>query len=159
VATRGSLVKAGHAEWTKGCGFVAASVESDQRYMDVAGFVPVAGGGAVALAATSEGAVSAMALVPRRGTKTPPSGVPGGERTTSKKSGDRRTFSSSHSSVVWRAFADLKFHDRPVLAVDVAGVRVDGGGGEKKKTSPSSPRRAPPTALWRFGRYPTPFRN
>ena len=128
VATRGSLVKAGHAEWTKGCGFVAASVESDQRYMDVAGFVPVAGGGAVALAATSEGAVSAMALVPRRGVKTPPSGVPGGERTTSKKSGDRRTFSSSHSSVVWRAFADLKFHDRPVLAVDVAGVRVDGGG-------------------------------
>ena len=77
VATRGSLVKAGHAEWTKGCGFVAASVESDQRYMDVAGFVPVAGGGAVALAATSEGAVSAMALVPRRGTKTR-EGIPGG---------------------------------------------------------------------------------
>jgi WD repeat-containing protein 6 len=125
VATRGSLVKAGHAEWTKGCGFVAASVESDQRYMDVAGFVPVAGGGAVALAATSEGAVSAMALVPRRGTKTR-EGIPGGERMSSKS--DRRTFSSSHSSVGWRAFADLKFHDRPVLAVDVAGVRVDGGG-------------------------------
>ena len=118
VATRGSLVKAGHAEWTKGCGFVAASVESDQRYMDVAGFVPVAGGGAVALVASSEGAVSAMALE-RRDATLSREGVPGRERTFR---------SSSKTSVAWRAFADLRFHDRPVLAVDVAGVRVAGGG-------------------------------
>ena len=122
VATRGSLVKAGHAEWTKGCGFVAASVESDQRYMDVAGFVPVAGGGAVALVASSEGAVSAMALE-RRDATLSHEGVPGRER----------TFRSSTRSVAWRAFADLRFHDRPVLAVDVAGVRVAGGGEKKKK--------------------------
>lgn len=126
VATRGSLVKAGHAEWTKGCGFVAASVESDQRYMDVAGFVPVAGGGAVALVASSEGAVSAMALE-RRDATLSREGVPGRERTFSFRS-------SSKTSVAWRAFADLRFHDRPVLAVDVAGVRV-AGGGEKKKVA------------------------
>ena len=37
-----------------------------------------------------------------------------------------RGTSSSRSS--WRAFAALRFHDRPILAVAVAGVRVAGGG-------------------------------
>ena len=115
VAARGSLAKPGHAEWQSGCGFVAASVETDQRYMDVAGFAPVDGGGAIALAASSEGAVTAMAL--ERGESN---------RNRVEERADSK--SKSHSRSSWRAFAALRFHDRPVLAVAVAGVRVAGGG-------------------------------
>ena len=115
MAARGSLAKPGHAEWQSGCGFVAASVETDQRYMDVAGFAPVDGGGAIALAASSEGAVTAMAL--ERGESN---------RNRVEERADSKSKSRSRSS--WRAFAALRFHDRPVLAVAVAGVRVAGGG-------------------------------
>jgi hypothetical protein len=41
---------------------VSASVESDQRFMAIAGFMPPNGGGCVALTASSSGAVSAMTL-------------------------------------------------------------------------------------------------
>ena len=119
LATRGSLVKPGHAEWTKGCGFVAASVASDQRYMDVAGFAPVSGGGAVALAASSEGAVAAMALERSAGKSVT------GE--ASRTNAFARASPRASTSFRWRTFADLRFHDRPVLAVDVAGARVADG--------------------------------
>ena len=119
MATRGSLVKPGHAEWTKGCGYVAASVASDQRYMDVAGFAPVSGGGAVALAASSEGAVAAMALERSAGKSVT------GE--ASRTNAFARASPRASTSFRWRTFADLRFHDRPVLAVDVAGARVADG--------------------------------
>ena len=55
-----SLAKPGHAEWQSGCGHVAASVETDQRYMDVAGSRPSEG--ARRARRVVRGAVTAMAL-------------------------------------------------------------------------------------------------
>ena len=123
VAARGSLAKPGHAEWQSGCGFVAASVETDQRYMDVAGFAPVDGGGAIALAASSEGAVTAMALERGESNRNRVE-----ERADALNASKSHSKSHSKSKSHWRAFAALRFHDRPVLAVAVAGVRVAGGG-------------------------------
>ena len=120
LATRGSLVKPGHAEWTKGCGFVAASVASDQRYMDVAGFAPLAGGPAVALAASSEGAVAAMAL--ERGDSRRGAAGEASARADRNTPASARGGRAPPSGYRWRTIADLRFHDRPVLAVDVAGV-------------------------------------
>ena len=126
VAARGSLAKPGHAEWQSGCGFVAASVETDQRYMDVAGFAPVDGGGAIALAASSEGAVTAMAL--ERGARDASREASRADAFKSKFHSKSKSHRHRGGVWSWRAFADLRFHDRPVLAVAVAGVRVAGGG-------------------------------
>jgi hypothetical protein len=65
VAAGGRLNKEGHSGWKKGCGAVAVSVDSDQRLMAVAGFVPLefhsvdAGAAEVGAAAGAAAAVSA----------------------------------------------------------------------------------------------------
>ena len=112
VATRGALEKEGHATWKKGCVSVAASTASDQRYMDVAGFVPESGSGSssngacAAIVASSVGAVSVMSL----------DGATG-----------RRGRGAGGGSVGWRVAARLRHHDRPALAVAVASVDVSDG--------------------------------
>ena len=136
VASRGTLTKQGHLEWKKGCGSVSASMETDQRYMAVTGFFPPsppvlkqqqqhdshhpgavpnpagagAGSGCLALAAMSDGGVTAMALEGGSGRR----GGGGG----------------------WRLAASLRYHTRPVLSLAVTAISLgntggdgDGGGG------------------------------
>ena len=127
VATRGALEKEGHATWKKGCVSVAASTASDQRYMDVAGFVPESesesesgsesgsssNGACAAIVASSMGAVSVMSLDGATG--RPGRGAGGG-------------------SVGWRVAARLRHHDRPALAVAVASVDVRDGPARRTAT-------------------------
>ena len=110
VATRGALEKEGHATWKKGCVSVAASVASDQRYMDVAGFVPESTSGTsskcacAAIVASSVGDVTVLSL---DGATT------------------RRGRRAGEGTGEWRVAARLLHHDRPALAVAVASVDVD----------------------------------
>ena len=110
VATRGALEKEGHATWKKGCVSVAASVASDQRYMDVAGFVPESTSGTsskcacAAIVASSVGDVTVLSL---DGATT------------------RRGRRAGEGTGEWRVAARLLYHDRPALAVAVASVDVD----------------------------------
>lgn len=113
VATRGTLIKQNHTEWKKGCGFVAASVESDQRFMDVTGIMSV--NGCVALTASSSGAVTAMTL----------DSANISQRT---KNGHRSHGAVQHSGAQQlRTFANLTYHNRPVLSVAVAEVKTKSG--------------------------------
>ena len=89
---------------------MAASVASDQRYMDVAGFVPESTSGTsskcacAAIVASSVGDVTVLSL---DGATT------------------RRGRRAGEGTGEWRVAARLRYHDRPALAVAVASVDVD----------------------------------
>ena len=147
AAARGGAAKPGHAEWTKGCGGLRASVASDQRYMDVTAYVPAmkeprpslrgsatssdsertgsnradSSAACVALAASSDGSVAAFALLESGGG----GGGGGGGGDAARRRGRARGGAAHRGG--WRLAATLRHHTRPALSVAVLGVALDRG--------------------------------
>ena len=147
AAARGGAAKPGHAEWTKGCGGLRASVASDQRYMDVTAYVPAmkeprpslrgsaassdsertgsnradSSAACVALAASSDGSVAAFALLESGGG----GGGGGGGGDAARRRGRARGGAAHRGG--WRLAATLRHHTRPALSLAVLGVALDRG--------------------------------
>ena len=147
AAARGGDAKPGHAEWTKGCGGLRASVASDQRYMDVTAYVPAmkeprpslrgsaassdsertgsnradSSAACVVLAASSDGSVAAFALLESGGG----GGGGGGGGDAARRRGRARGGAAHRGG--WRLAATLRHHTRPALSVAVLGVALDRG--------------------------------
>ena len=148
AAARGGAAKPGHAEWTKGCGGLRASVASDQRYMDVTAYVPAmkeprpslrgsaassdsertgsnradSSAACVALAASSDGSVAAFALLESGGG----GGGGGGGGDAARRRGRAR--GAAHRGG-WRLAATLRHHTRPALSSPSSGGARPGSPG------------------------------
>jgi len=149
VASRGQLTKRGHVEWRKGCGSVAASTESDQRFMAVTGFFPMehhlarqaAGSGSGAgvgvhcarAIGDGEGAGAAapccLALAAMSEGSVTAMALEGGPGLGPGVGG--RGAGARH----WRPAAALRHHTRPVLSLAVAAVPLATVGSASSGTS------------------------